>query len=104
MRRVSTLVSCSNSVMTRPKVWPSNGLPCCKTLFHKLEVRQWVKIQEAVLGEAPHCLHAWELHITSFKLGNGQVWYRSRGLFQYWGQADVADTANPVHAHYRLAV
>src|SRR5436190_24124316 len=28
MRRVSTPVCCSSSVMTGPSVWPSNGLPC----------------------------------------------------------------------------
>src|SRR5207237_10073866 len=28
MRRVSTPVCCSSSVMTGPNVWPSNGCPC----------------------------------------------------------------------------
>src|SRR6185437_6435312 len=31
-RRVSIPVSCSNSVITGPSVWPSNGLPCSALL------------------------------------------------------------------------
>src|SRR5947207_6313505 len=59
MRRVSTPVCCSSSVMTGPSVWPSNGLPCkalaCSTNWPPLGLVAGVAIDTPAFAGAGSC-------------------------------------------------
>src|SRR5205823_9370138 len=69
MRRVSTLVCCSSSVMTGPSVWPSNGLPCkalaCSTNWPPLGLVAGVAIDtlQPELVRRPRFAFADALHL-----------------------------------------